>query len=33
MLIDKPQAFALSRRQELDLRVLLNGSLAHSENK
>lgn len=32
MLIDEAQAFALSRRQELDLRVLRYVSLAHSEN-
>ena len=32
VLINEAQAFALSRRQELDFRVLRNVSLAHSEN-
>jgi len=32
VLVDEAQAFALSWRQELDLRVLHNIRLAHSEN-
>jgi len=33
VLVDQPQAFALALRQALDHRVLLNVTLAHSENK
>ncbi|MFA5601627.1 MAG: hypothetical protein WDA06_13610, partial [Phenylobacterium sp.] len=32
VLVDEAQAFALSRRQELDLRILRHINLAHSEN-
>ena len=33
VLVDEAQTFALPLRQELDLRVLINDRLAHSENK